>query len=115
MGGSSDMLVAHTEHPMIRTAATTLAIALMLAPVPAVAQWRNIPKDGIPLGPDGKPNMSAAAPRTPSGKPDLSGIYQSSYRYFANIAADLCLDNWPMTRVSRKLHATRVTGWIGSE
>ena len=100
---------------MIRTAATTLAIALMLAPVPAVAQWRNIPKDGIPLGPDGKPNMSAAAPRTPSGKPDLSGIYQSSYRYFANIAADLGLDNVPMTAEARKIHAARVTGLLGYE
>jgi hypothetical protein len=40
--------------------------------------------------PDGKPNLTAAAPRTPDGRPDLSGLWTKvSRRYARNIAADL--------------------------
>jgi hypothetical protein len=49
--------------------AATLAIALVLTAGPVGAQWRNLPKDGVPLGPDGKANMSAPTPRTASGRP----------------------------------------------
>jgi hypothetical protein len=64
---------------------------------------------------DGKVNMSAQAPRTASGRVDLSGIYQSSYRYFANLAADLGLDKVPMTDEARKIHTARETGLLGYE
>jgi hypothetical protein len=57
-----------------------LAIGLLLLAIPASAQWRNLPTDGVPLGPDGKPNMAAPAPKTSDGKPDLSGIYQPNMR-----------------------------------
>src|SRR5438067_2455428 len=39
------------------------------------AQWPLHPQPGVPKGPDGKPNLSAPAPRTADGKPDLSGIW----------------------------------------
>jgi hypothetical protein len=39
------------------------------------AQWLKHPTPGIPRLPDGKPNLAAPAPRTRSGKPDLSGIW----------------------------------------
>jgi hypothetical protein len=45
---------------------------LVLLAMPVSAQWKNLPMDGVPLGPDGKPNMSAPAPRTSDGKADLS-------------------------------------------
>jgi hypothetical protein len=74
-----------------------------------------MPKDGILLGSDGKPDMSAPAPRLASGRPDLSGIYQPNYRYFQNLAADLGLDKVPMTPQARKIHAARATGLLGWE
>ena len=97
-----------------RFLAATLAAAL-LAVMPAAAQWRNLPKDGIPLGADGKPNLSAPAPRTSADKPDLSGIYQPNYRYFQNLAADIGIENVPMTAEARKIHAARATGLLGLE
>ena len=41
----------------------------------ASAQWLNYPLSGIPRMKDGKPNLSAPVPRTPSGTPDLSGLW----------------------------------------
>jgi hypothetical protein len=90
-------------------------IAGWLLAAPAAAQWRNLPTGSVPLGADGKPDMSATTPRTPDGKPDLSGIYMPNMRYFQNLAADLGLENVPMTPEARKIHAARVTGLLGYE
>ncbi len=90
------------------------AAAVLLAAVPAGAQWRNLPNE-VPTGTDGKPNLSAPAPRTASGRVDLSGIYSSSYKYFQNLAADLGLENVPMTDEARTIHAARFTGLLGYE
>jgi len=38
--------------------------------------------------PDGKPNLTAPAPRTPDGKPNLSGIWHADGRYLDNLAGD---------------------------
>jgi hypothetical protein len=40
------------------------------------AQWLNYPTPGTPRTPDGKPNLTAPAPRAANGKPDLSGVWQ---------------------------------------
>jgi hypothetical protein len=89
------------------------AIALF-ATLPAAAQWRNLPNP-VPTGADGKPNMAAATPRTASGKPDLTGIYTPIYRYFQNLAADIGIENVPMTSGAQKIHAARATGLLGYE
>ena len=62
----------------------------------AAAQWLNYPNPGIPRLPDGTPNLTAPAPRTLEGKPDLSGIWQVNWATvnsggfsLTNLAADL--------------------------
>jgi hypothetical protein len=66
-------------------AVLTLLVALC---VTANAQWLNYPTPGVPRTADGKVNLTAPAPRTPDGRPDLSGIWKSpnADRLEANIA-----------------------------
>src|SRR5688572_11419323 len=110
------MPIANTRyHRNMWTRLASAVVAIVVMAVPAAAQWRNLPMDSVPPGPDGKPNMSAPTPRTRDGKPDLSGIYTHPYRYFQNLAADLGLDNVPMTPEARKIHAARETGLLGYE
>jgi hypothetical protein len=62
--------------------------AVLIAAVPASAQWRGIRTNG-PRLPDGKLNLEAPAPRTPDGKPDLSGVWLTRGIYIGDIAKDL--------------------------
>ena len=39
------------------------------------AQWLRYPDPAIPRTKDGRPNLSAPAPKAPDGKPDLSGVW----------------------------------------
>ncbi|HYV62318.1 MAG TPA: hypothetical protein VE958_06575, partial [Bryobacteraceae bacterium] len=57
-----------------RTACILLASAL--APLCIEAQWAQYRDPVTPRAKDGKPNLSAPAPRL-NGKPDLTGIWQA--------------------------------------
>jgi hypothetical protein len=52
-----------------------LLVVLALFSTGAYAQWLNYPTPGMPRTRDGKPNLSAPAPRASNGKPDLSGTW----------------------------------------
>jgi hypothetical protein len=59
----------------LKTIRCRLLIAALLLPVGACAQWLNYPDPAIPRLKDGKPNLSAPAPRSANGKPDLTGVW----------------------------------------
>src|SRR4029077_2822896 len=53
------------------------------------AQWINYRVPGVPRTADGKVNLVAPTPRTPDGRPDLSGTWLDGGGYFGNLAKDL--------------------------
>lgn len=67
------------------------AFAVLALASIASAQWLDYPAPGIPRLPNGKPNLSAPAPRASDGHPDLSGIWAGpgAGSYDRNIARDL--------------------------
>lgn len=52
---------------------SSLLCAMLGAPL--AAQWLQQPTAGIPRTAGGQPNFAAPAPRTPAGKPDLTGLW----------------------------------------
>jgi len=50
-------------------------VGVVLIPIGAEGQWLNYPPPGTPRLKDGKPNLSAPAPKAPDGKPDLTGVW----------------------------------------
>jgi len=63
---------------MLRRSLVTAAWSAVLS-ASAAAQWIGYPTPGVPRLPDGKPNLTAPAPRTPDGRhPDLTGIWQTT-------------------------------------
>src|SRR4030095_5352349 len=66
------------------------AAAMLLAAMPADAQWLKTNTPGIPRTKDGKPNLTAPAPKTQDGKPDLSGIWRTDALAFSlDVTTDL--------------------------
>ena len=57
------------------------SVALLLT------QWLNYPEPGIPRLPHGRVGLSAKAPQTDDGKPDLSGVWQTELETPAMIAS----------------------------
>jgi hypothetical protein len=67
-----------------------IAILLAASSLPLVGQWLNYPDARTPRSKDGKPNLTAPAPRM-NGKPDLSGVWQAERipeREFTRVLGD---------------------------
>ena len=63
-------------------------LSILIAGVPALwAQWPSYPTPGIPRTADGKPNLSAPAPKTAEGHPDFTGIWEVTRSVGAALAA----------------------------
>ena len=65
-----------------------VAVCVAVAAPEIHAQWLNYRVPGVPRTADGKVNLTAPVARTPDGKPDLSGTWESR-GYFGNLARDL--------------------------
>jgi hypothetical protein len=90
-------------------------------------QWIHYQVRGIPRTRDGKPNLSARAPRMSSGTPDLSGTWQAESdpdespqgtqgealpKYFLDITRDLAREDVPFTPWAEALYKQRVADFL---
>jgi hypothetical protein len=88
-----------------------LHASLILLSLPLCAQWIKVPPDSIPRTKDGKPNLSAPAPRLPGGKPDLSGVWSpNANKFLRDIAADLKPGEVPFQPWAKTLFEQRIDG-----
>ena len=60
----------------VRSAGAMVAIAMAVCAPSASGQWSGRPSLAVARGPDGRPDLSATAPRTADGRPDLSGVWE---------------------------------------
>ena len=79
-----------------------------------IAQWANVPAPEIPRTPDGKPNLSAPAPRLADGTPDLSGVWSPPTGYSRDLARDL-KDGVPFQPWAKTLYDERASGSLWKE
>lgn len=90
---------------------SSLVVLLLAVPLVSPAQWLKLRDDDIPRTKDGKPNLSAPAPRSADGRVNLEGIWKvPGPKYLLNLAADLQPNAVPMQPWAAKLTKERMTG-----
>ena len=94
--------------PPLLKASSVAIFSLICAPV--WAQWVKVPHPAVPRTADGKPNLSAPAPRLPDGHADLSGIWEPNGKYVQNLAADMKPEDVPFQPWAKVLFDERKDG-----
>lgn len=98
-------------HKRDRLHSAALLPLLAFCGLAATAQWRNLPSKSMPKTPGGEINLSAPAPRTGDGRPDLSGIWEpSANKYLRDIAADMKPGDVPYLPWAKSVFEQRADG-----
>lgn len=85
------------------------------APAALIAQWQPYPTAGVPRTPDGKPNLSAPAPKATDGHADFTGIWQVD-RTVGSTVADRASAKPPSTNEDLLAVVRRSPFWnLGSQ
>jgi hypothetical protein len=94
---------------MMKVLSPSLWLLILCLGLPSLtpAQWLDVRTPGIPRLPDGKPNLTAPAPRTADGRIDISGIWDPTSRMFINIVTNPKTGELPMQPWAAALYKQR--------